>query len=145
MTSPPNTNQTNALLSSMMKMAIMTFPFTPFETCITQRNNGGVQNLLKLSVKLLSDAFILCHACYCKPKTNNQTSNSRKNPQKQTFKVLGYGNYNCFKEIDSCLGLSETKCLGKPVFWGVSKLHSEGGRAGLQVELKVSKLFMEPA
>ena len=65
------------------------FPFTLFETCITQRNNGGVQNLLKLSVKLLSDAFILCHACYCKPKTNNQTSNSRKNPQKQVFKSFG--------------------------------------------------------
>ena len=90
------------------------------------------------------------HLFFVMRATANQKQTTKLQAQERTpksrfLKVLGYGNYNCFKEIDSCLGLSETKCLGKPVFWGVSKLHSEGGRAGLQVELKVSKLFMEPA
>ena len=87
--------------------------------------------------------FVMRATANQKQTTKLQTQ--ERTPKSRFLKVLGYGNYNCFKEIDSCLGLSETKCLGKPVFWGVSKLHSEEGRAGLQVELKVSKLFMEPA
>ena len=87
--------------------------------------------------------FVMRATANQKQTTKLQTQ--ERTPKSRFLKVLGYGNYNCFKEIDSCLGLSETKCLGKPVFWGVSKLHSEEGRAGLQEELKVSKLFMEPA
>lgn len=49
-----------------------------------------MQNCVKLSVKCLSETFILCHAWNFEPWTSNQTSNwGRKKYQKWTCKAWG--------------------------------------------------------
>ena len=72
--------------------------------------------------------FVMRATANQKQTTKLQTQ--ERTPKSRFLKVLGYGNYNCFKEIDSCLGLSETKCLGKPVFWGSQNCIQREGELG---------------